>query len=320
MANVKNYGLSGISTVVEFGKKGQKLSSTGSTFGVYEADGATLTNILVKNGAADQDAVAFKQMNDAISTAIGRLTAGLVYKGIWDASGATLATALPQATALVPLAPGDFWKISAASTIALAGFSDSDLKIGDMIICNTAVANGTPTVVANFDKIDNTEAADILRTGDISDEADLASTVGGVDAKLAKRGVIATWVNLQITNATAADLVGAVYSRTVALASGSASSLNIGAALPANATVVKALVQVTEAFDGTAPTVALGFSGSTSVVAGVAETDLTTVGLYEISCLVNDAASKQYIATYTADSSAAGAATIVLQYTNGVQA
>jgi hypothetical protein len=303
MANVKNYGLNGISSVVEFGKAGQKLSSTGSTFGVYENNGTTLTNLLVKNGAAEQDAVAFKQMNDAISTAIGRLTAGLVYKGTFDASGSALPT---------PIVGGDFWKISAAGTI-----DGLELAVGDMIIANSTVASGA-TAGSNFDKIDNTEAADILRTGDISsDTADLLNTDAG---KLATRSTIATWVNTKITEATAADLVGAVYSRTVALAFGSGSSVNIGAALPANATVVKALVKVTEAFDGTAPAVKIGYATALDVVAGESESNLGAVGLYEITALVNDAASKQYVATYTAGSSAAGAAVIVLQYTNGVQA
>jgi hypothetical protein len=254
-------------------------------------------------------------MTTAISTAIGRLSAGLVYKGVWNASGADLATALPQATALVPLAPGDFWKVSAASTITLTGFSDGDLKIGDMIICNADITNGTPTAVANFDKIDNTEAADILRTGDIDATADLAETAGGVDAKLATRGVIATYVNSQISAATTADLVGTVSTRTVALAFGSDATLPIGADIPANATVVKALVKVTTPFNGTAPTVTLG-GASAADVAAATETDLTVAGIYDITAFVSAASATVYNATYVADGSAAGAATIILEYVN----
>lgn len=300
MANVKNYGLSGISTVVEFGKKGQKLSSTGSTFGVYEANGTSLTNILVKDGAAPQDAVAFGQMNSAISTAIGRLTAGLVYKGSFAADGAT---ALPPDPSV-----GDFWKVSSAGTVL-----GLELAIGDMIIANATVVGAS--AASDFDKIDNTEAADILRTGDISSVADLASTAGGVDAKLATRGVIATYVNSQISAAGTAALVGTVSTRTVSLVFDSLATLPIGAAIPANATVVKALVKVVTPFNGTAPTVTLGGVGAADV-AGAAETDLTVAGIYDITSFVSAGSATVYNATYVADSSTAGAATIILEYVN----
>lgn len=313
MANVKNYGLSGISTVVEFGKQGQKLSSAardggGLNFGIYEKNGTTLANLLVANGSLDQDAVAFKQMNDAISTAIGRLTAGLVYKGPFDASavGAKFPT---------PIVGGDFWKVSGAGTI-----DGLELAIGDMIIANNTQATGD-TSASDFDKIDNTEAADILRDADISDAEDLSTTDTGL---LTTRGRIATWVASQISAAGTTALVGTVSTRTVALTVASDASVDIGVAIPANARIIKAIVNVDTPFNvgalSTEPTVSLGYTGSTAAIAAATEIDLTTAGTYDVTAFVTNVAATLYKATYAVASvphaSPAGAATIVLEYIN----
>lgn len=87
------------------------------------------------------------------------LVGGLNYRGAIDAS---LEANLPTS-----IAKGDFYKVSVAGTIG-----GLDLQIGDMIIANVEKAEAV--TIADFDKIDNTEAPDILRTGDVSTNADLS--------------------------------------------------------------------------------------------------------------------------------------------------
>lgn len=94
-----------------------------------------------------------KAVKTAIATAIGSVASGLMYKGTFDASTESF-------TALADASQGDFYKVSVAGTV-----SGVDFQVGDMLIINKDVT-GTP-VVADIDKVDNTEAPDILRTGDI---------------------------------------------------------------------------------------------------------------------------------------------------------
>jgi hypothetical protein len=92
------------------------------------------------------------------------------------------------------------------------------------------------------------------------------------------------------------------------------SPLNIGSALPANAVVRRVIVNVTVAFDGTAPTLEVGDAGDTDRHMLAAEVDLKTVGKYEISQYHLYGSSTQVIGTYAADSSTAGQADIMVEY------
>lgn len=112
---------------------------------------------------------------------IDGMSSGLEYKGIWDAS-----TGLPSDTTT-----GDFYKISVAGTIG-----SLEMAIGDMIIANGTVVGATTD--ANWDKVDNTEAADILRTGNVSTDVDLS--VDG--AKLADRATIESAVDTKVAAVT----------------------------------------------------------------------------------------------------------------------
>lgn len=113
----------------------------------YNMGGQKVTN--AADGSANTDLATVGQVN----TLIGGLAAGLIYKGTFDASALDF-------DALTDASQGDFYKVSAAGTIDSVLYS-----IGDMIIINKDVT-GVP-VTADIDKIDNTEAVDILRTGDI---------------------------------------------------------------------------------------------------------------------------------------------------------
>lgn len=71
---------------------------------------------------------------------------------------------------------------------------------------------------------------------------------------------------------------------------------------------------VDTAFNGTAPTVTIGISGTTSKYSGTGDVDLKTVGVYEIHPGIAAAGAEALIATYVADSSSAGAARILVMY------
>lgn len=85
--------------------------------------------------------------------------------------------------------------------------------------------------------------------------------------------------------------------------------------LPANAVVDKIVVNVDTAFDGTAPTLSVGVSGTTSKYSPSTAQDLKTAGVYEFHPgLTADGTTNAIIVTYSADSSSAGAARVQVHY------
>jgi hypothetical protein len=120
----------------------------------------------------------------------------------------------------------------------------------------------------------------------------------------------AAWVDI----GPAAAASGIMKTARASLAFGTTSPVSIGSALPTNAVVSRIVVNVTQAFNGTAPTVSFGVSGSLTELGLVTESDLATTGTYVIDCYKLYASNEQVIATYVADSSSAGAATIEMHY------
>jgi hypothetical protein len=222
-----------------------------------------------------------------MEAALTAFAAGLIYKGVFDASAGNY-------NAITNPSQGDFYKVSVAGTIGAVAW-----EVGDMLIVNKDVV-GVPTA-ADIDKIDNTEAADILRTGDISSNPDFA--VDG--SKLATRSTIKTYVESQVG---AGD-------RVVALVYDSSSPVSIGNVVPASGIVKRAYVYVSQAFNGsTESTLEIGIAGDTDAAAKTKEIDLHTIGHYEIACNSKQVAATQYIATYVRDSASQGAAEIIIEY------
>jgi hypothetical protein len=84
---------------------------------------------------------------------------------------------------------------------------------------------------------------------------------------------------------------------------------------PANNFVPKIQVFVDTVFNGTAPTLSIGISGSTSKYMGTGDIDLKTVGVYEVCPdVAPEALLEALIATYNADSSSTGAARLRVFY------
>lgn len=95
----------------------------------------------------------------------------------------------------------------------------------------------------------------------------------------------------------------------------STSPFNIGSALPANSIVLKAIVNVDTAFDGTTPTLEIGVTGNTTAIHSDVSTDLTDNDLY-ISDEYYDvgASAAQIIGTLSVTSATAGSGKIILLY------
>lgn len=101
---------------------------------------------------------------------------------------------------------------------------------------------------------------------------------------------------------------------TTSLAFGTASPLALFT-LPANAVINWVKVIVDTAFNGTAPTLSIGISGTLSKYMAATEVDLKTAGVYEVDPgLASVGSTEALIATYAADTSSAGAARILIEY------
>jgi len=73
-------------------------------------------------------------------------------------------------------------------------------------------------------------------------------------------------------------------------------------------------VIVDTAFNGAAPTLSIGISGTTSKYSATTDVDLKTVGVYQIHPGLVAQGAEALIATYVADSSSAGAARMQVYY------
>lgn len=104
---------------------------------------------------------------------------------------------------------------------------------------------------------------------------------------------------------------------STSLAYGSTSPLAMFT-LPANAVVMECKVVVDTPFSGgTAPSLSVGISGTTSKYMGSTQVDLTAAAgtVYSVDPgLQPDASSEDLVATYAANSSTAGAARIIVTY------
>lgn len=284
MSDSYKFGLIGVGDNVQLGKRGNRIKATPSGVAMRNAADDDFVRLQVADGVSPEDAVSKSQMEAAISASLQ--PDALVYKGTFDASAGNY-------TALDNASQGDFYKISVAGTIG-----SYDWAVGDNLIVNKDVT-GTP-LEADIDKIDNTESADILRTGDISTDTDFNNE----PTKIADRATIKSYVETQVG---AGD-------RTALLTFDASSPVNIGAVAPSGSRAKRAYISVNTAFDGTTEsTVEIGIVGDTASIASSTEVDLHQVGEYEMTCNQKFAADTQIIATYVADGATQGEADIVVE-------
>ncbi len=119
----------------------------------------------------------------ALKALIDGMSNGLEYKGAFDASIGSWPSDPSQ---------GDFYKVSVAGTVG-----GVDLNVNDMIIANKDVSGASAT--ADWDVIDNTEAADILRLADILTAADLGGAAAA-DDKVPSQKAVKTYVDNAIAS------------------------------------------------------------------------------------------------------------------------
>ena len=132
-----------------------------------------------------------------------KVTWSLTYKWLFDAANATEFPSDPT--------KWDFYKVSSDWTVDWV-----ELKTWDMIIANKDVT--WASAAADWDKVDNTESADILRTWDISTDTDLTvdwtkladrTTIkSAIDNAIAWQATDAYWEVCTVTDwdATVSDL------------------------------------------------------------------------------------------------------------------
>lgn len=287
--NTWMYGLVGVGETVQLGKNGMKLEGQDGYVTLYNAAKSSRIRLKIADGVSAEDAVTKSQLDSAISG----VAAALEYKGTFDASAGNW-------TALDNASQGDLYKVSVAGTIGTV-----ELAVGDIIIVNKDVT-GTP-VDADIDKIDNTEAADILRTGDISTDGDFTND----PSKIAYRSTIKTFVD----NAITAALENSSATRSVSLAYNSGATVNIGNVIPASGIVTRALVNVSTVFDGTTEsTMEIGDGTTADAVAPSGWIDLRQQGIFEITAYAQNVTQSQYEISYNADGATQGSADITIEY------
>lgn len=115
---------------------------------------------------------------------------------------------------------------------------------------------------------------------------------------------------------TLAQLQGHQGFRTVAFTFGSASPLNIGAALPVGAVVTSAFVSVSTPYDMAGATASLGWVASDSAIQAAAAIDLPNAGVYESGSQYTTpgAGNEQLVLTQAPGGATAGAGNVVVYY------
>lgn len=174
-ADIINDVVSGGTTVPLSAEQGKVLKEETDT----KIATADIIDDLVTGGTAvplsAEQGVALKALIDAMSN-------GLAYKGLFDASAGVWPSDSSQ---------GDFYKVSVAGVI-----NGVDLNPGDMLISNKDVTGAS--AAADWDVIDNTESADILRWGDVSTAIDLGGA-GASDTIIASQAAIKQYVDDMVT-------------------------------------------------------------------------------------------------------------------------
>jgi len=114
--------------------------------------------------------------------------------------------------------------------------------------------------------------------------------------------------------ATASSTAACTTRDTTSLAFGSSSPVSMFT-LPANAVIEKVTTIVDTAFNGTAPTMSVGVSGTASKYVGSSDVDLKTAGAYVVyNTNTANGSTEALIITYSADSSSAGAGRVIVDY------
>lgn len=111
----------------------------------------------------------------------------------------------------------------------------------------------------------------------------------------------------------ASTVSGVTRSLRATLEYNTSSPLTIGS-VTANGIVSRVIVKVTTVFDGASPTLEIGIASDTDKYMTNNEIDLSEVGTYVVNLYELESTPISAIATYTADSSTTGSASILLDF------
>jgi peptidoglycan hydrolase CwlO-like protein len=159
MANIKNFGIVGVGSGVQFGKGGAQLIQTSGTFAAKNAAGNAFVRFQIADGASDGDAITFNQLTNAVTlidanaaaiqselnnTQVG---AGLAEDGSYTPPEGS--NYLTNATSLA----------NAAAALDTALFAETTARIdGDNALANT-IANATSGLGMMQAEIDQIETS-----------------------------------------------------------------------------------------------------------------------------------------------------------------
>lgn len=281
MANFNKFGQTGVASTIQLGKGGAKVKNNS---GVIEARNAADSALAVVRAADPVGA------NDVVTKqyllAQGNVT---VVGNIYDSGSTT-----PAST--------QFTSAAQEGKIAICNQSVGTFvnkRLYRLDTWNTDVATSTWT------EITPTEGFRFVNGVASSG----GTTVYAADHIYVYDAQGAEWVD--IGPAAAVTNVTKNFKQTLAF--GASSPVVIGT--PAdNSVIARIAVVVTTPFNGTAPTLDIGVSGTTDKYMDQDEIDLKTAGVYISEPFTFEATGLEIIATYAADSSSAGAARITVEY------
>lgn len=160
-----------------------------------------------------------------------------------------------------------------------------------------------------------------------SDTLALQNTTGGIlklfkadGSTLAKLQVAAPTTNDDVATKNYVDTAPTANASeqmiAIPLAFGATSPVSSTFALPNNAYVTKVTVLVRTLFNGTAPTVSVGYTGQLSAFMATAGNNLKVQGSYTREQFTQQSSGtpKQVLLTYTQDGSSAGAADVLVWF------
>jgi hypothetical protein len=264
----------------------------------YDVNGLNGTVELGKGGPKIVDSSGTIEARDQAGTAFAKLRAGHPV----DANDVVTLRYLQTKGAVVVL-----------DQINGGGSIPSASPAGRVFVCTTTGAGYTVKNLyyangSTWEEVVPSEGLSIAVTDDLS---------GGTLTFTADHSYLwdadgSTWIDLGPSTAT--SLAKITKTREVALVFGSSASVNVGTVIPIYGRILRVCINVTQAFNGTAPTVTVGDGSDADRFMTAIENNLKATGCYWIDTFYMMPAETQILAAYVADSSSQGAATIFVEW------
>lgn len=329
---------------------GGNLTTTGAFTSEFIMTGATSVTFPTSGTLLSSDNIASNAVT-SFQTSLSGLTPSTAANGVVTlagtlgvASGGTGVTTLGANEVMIGNGTGAVLTSSAltfaSGLLTVGGAAPITIDGATGTIASTAtngdinlVPNGTGAVVigpagAGVISADAGEALTVTGNNTLV----LSSTAGDIVMTLAastadKVTVAGPTPTEYATGLADADLANKYYVDQVALTGGAGDvkavratfslsangTFNIGAALPAGATVLSVKANVTSADTGTG-TLSVGKAGNVAAYMTTGENDTQTVGMYLAETMVTEAGSEQVIGTVAGGSAGAGSVTVVVTY------